>query len=439
MSVVYNTKTYRRDPMQFPGSYETRKIEIDGVDVSEQAIEVDVFESLHGSMTGQMLMVDTTNLLASLPIIGGETLDLHFDDHAEQFRMRFKIFKVSDRSQPNMSTLQYKLHFCSEELYLDSHTFVSKAYDNVNHEDCIKELLQEHLKSNKQLLLAPTTGPKCFIIPRWSPLAAASWLAGRSKSSRQDYGGGTFTFFETYEGYSFLALDNLFDDVANRPYCELSYDPVRKSVDMRTTFDKRMPEDVLRFEDFSVAKSSDVLDNALQGMYHNQVRFVDVTKKEPRDSEFNYLTDFKSGKHLRGGVRNDAFPVLRERDSVATGKQGMLRVIPRHKGLFTNEKDDGDGAPSWFASRVSQLQQTEMFVVRGALPGHIGLKAGHIVRFSYPDNGNRSIRTEYKEDLYYTGQYLVTAVRRSFRRDKFFLFVELVKDSLSLSLGGILV
>lgn len=437
--IAYNTEKYNRNPVQYPGTYQVEKMELNGVDISSKVIQTDIIESIKfPCLTGRIVVVDTENLISNLPIIGDETLHIIINDETEnKIDCKFKIYKISDRSSPNHGVLQYILHFCSEEFYKDTYTKVSKAYMNTPYEDAVKDILETYLESKKPLLSENTNTPQCFIIPNWSALTAINWIAGRSQSETFEYGGGNYIFFETVKGFNFLSLDNLYDQKMNQCYGDVEWNAMRKSSDFKTSYSDRIPDDTMKFETLTVVKSFDMIENIRAGMYANQTVFVDISSGKNTTEEFEYIEDFGKGKHLAGGIANEAFPMTRK-DFVPNKKtEALNKVIINHKGLFSQEPEGGFMAKDWLPHKQSQIAQSEQFKIQGTLPGHIGLVAGQQVKFNYMDVSNSSISIDFTPDLYYSGFYIITDVRRTFQGERFTLSIEMIKDSLSLSLEGI--
>jgi hypothetical protein len=359
-------------------------------------------------------------------------------DEVKSHKYEFVVYLVASREPVSQGSIKYTLRLCSPEMYVDSYTRVSKAYSRVLYEDSIRDFLG-YLDSKKELIAGPTIEPKNFIVPSWPAIKACNWVASRAQSLNSEYGGGNYVFFETHRGFEFAALDNYYDARANAVYATVSFDPLRKSVDQMTTYDRRIPDDTLRFEEFPSVISTDHMANSALGMYANRIHFVDVHSREAQDVDYSYVKDFRLGKHMGGGLTNDSSPLTRETDPALASPEAQQRVYLSHRGLFSEDSDEGDGSRTWGGRRLSQLQQTEQFVIRGSLPGHLGMRAGMLVDFSYPDIRDRSITSEYRRDPRYSGHYMVSAVRRSFARERMTLAVEMYRDSIAIGLDGTVV
>lgn len=431
MSVTFNTKTYSKNVSQYPGYYEYKTLKINGIDVIPLTLELNLFEDLMSPcVTGSIVLLDTTNLIKNIPIIGEEEFEIEIFDEFETIKGKYMIYKIADREQINFGVLKYTLNFCSKEMYINAYTKVSKAYDSYFYEDAIIDIKENYLQSQKQILCASTKLKQCFIIPNWNPLSACSWIASRAQD--EAYTGGNFLFFEDKDRFNFVALENLLDDSKNTPFAETSYDPMRKVEDFRARYSIRQEKDVMRFETMKIKKSLDVLENMTFGMYKNRIKMVDIVQRGSEDFDYNYQEDFHKSVHLKGKL-GEAFPLSTANQLNNQYDMTMdTRVFVRHKGLFTNEVDGGNQVQDWYSPRLSQMFQMNNFVLEGVLPGQLEMKVGMILKFDMPNVENIDIGRTIAPDLAYSGNYLITSLRRMFQKDKFYVIVEMVKDSMTI-------
>jgi hypothetical protein len=438
--VQINSVKFDRKIRPFPGYFEVQTFKIDGTDFNDQWIQIDDFESIFNSTkSARITIVDTRNLLKTTPILGGgELVSLSITDGVRIVDYALRLYRVSDRQQIRQGVLSYVLHLCSEEAWADSFIRVSKSYMKSKLEEKVKDVLSgpQFLKSVKPLVFGETIQGRSLVIPYWSPLHAITWMAGRAQSSDPKYRGGTYIFYETIDGFRWVAIDNLLDETANVPYATLLWKPLRHSLAETDTFDPRGPQDVMNMEDMKVVNTVDSLSNSREGMFANRVRTVDIVDRTWKDTDFNYVKTFYDHVHLKGLDGASATPITGFSPDAAGFPEANLRLVIKHKGLFDDEPDGNSKIEEWLSPKLSQMQQLENFKIAGTLPGHLGLTVGMIVNFSLPNPQDLSINSQSGVDEAYSGQYLVTSMRRMFQRNRFTLQVELCKDSRGGSLGG---
>lgn len=437
--VALNTLKFDKRMRPFPGHFSVKKITINDRDISDHWEQIDVFESIFSpTMSGRLTIIDSQNLIKNIPIIGEETVRIVIDDGLKTMDVTFKVYDITDRQHINHGVLKYVLQLCSEEYYKDAYIRISKSYHLKKFENNVREMLfdYKYLETKKTLVVGETKDVRSVIVPYWSPIHAITWMGCRAQAAEERYRGGNFIFFETIDGFKWVSVDNLLDADANQPYASLSYDPMRPAKSGSTSYDARNPDDTLRFEDWNVTKTFSILENARAGMYANVTRTIDLVNKTYMDTEYDYLKQFYEFPHLRGVMGASAKPLSSYQMDAVNYPDAHLRVAIKRKNLFTDEPDGNSEIEQWLPNKLSQMQQLENFKIQGQLPGHIGLTAGMIVEFNVPNPDRLSLNAMSGNDPSYSGQFLVTALRRTFQRDRFVISLEMVKDSRGSDLSG---
>jgi len=430
--MIVNNKTYDDVVRQFPGAFDVIELTINGEDITDQYVQIDIFESIFSIISGRITMVDTKNLPANLPIVGDEIVTIKITDGVNTEEHRLRCYSITDRVSINHNTIKYTMHLCSEEMFADSFVRVSKSYYLSKLETNVRDILGDvnYLNSNKPAIIADTEEDQCIVIPTWSPLHAINWMASRARSNETQYKGGNFVFYETMSGFRWVPLENLYNSDENKVYGRIIYDPMRPLQSGTTQYDERTRTDVMSFMQWEKVKSFNVLDNAKEGMYGNTVKVIDIIERRFDDYTFDYNQSFYDHQHLKGINGINAKPL----NGSFSGQQSFfpeahLRVGIKHKGLFNAEPEGNSKIDEWMPPKISQMQQMENHVIKGTLPGHIGLEAGMIIDFDMPNPENRASNTNPGPDPAYSGEYLVTHVRRSYQRESFTMTIQMMKDS----------
>jgi hypothetical protein len=199
---IINRDKYSSKIRQFPGTFEVKKMTINGIDVTDQWFQYDEFENLFSTMSARLTIIDTQNLIKNIPIIGEEIVEVSIDDGARSSSHKWKSYKISDRQFVRHGVLKYVLHLCTEEDYKDSYFRTSKSYHLKKFEDNVKDLLgTEWLDSSKNIILGDTENIRSIVVPYWSPIHAITWMACNARAAEERYRGGNFLFYETSQGY----------------------------------------------------------------------------------------------------------------------------------------------------------------------------------------------------------------------------------------------
>jgi len=216
------------------------------VDLLGLSPEINLYEDIMSpTMYGNMVIVDTHNLISRLPIIGMETLFLGFRTPGVTNTVEkvFKVFKVSDRTiTGNKQT--YKLHFISNDAYADVRNSINGAFKGTPGQIIaqILTIAQNWDAYDKTVPMnsssqGNTNGPGAtywnqgttedgatietdqlnqvkFVSPQWSTFECIKWcekMAVRDDGNTQ-FPVADYVFYESSQAYYFQAFGELFRD-----------------------------------------------------------------------------------------------------------------------------------------------------------------------------------------------------------------------------------
>ena len=140
--------------LEFAGDYDLQYVHISnhkgqgrtqserGENITHMIVELNVYEGIYkSSITGTLVIADTSNLIGNLPIQGTERLFFKLNnkltnnsyantlDFTEKGGHPLHIYKVTDRKQLNDTTQSYTIHFASREFVRSLRTKVSESFD----------------------------------------------------------------------------------------------------------------------------------------------------------------------------------------------------------------------------------------------------------------------------------------------------------------------
>lgn len=426
-----NTRKYVDDQREFPGEVSIKRLEISGVDVRDHWQQIDVFESVYSpTITARITMTETENLIKTIPIIGEEVVHLVVEDDVDEHEHVLRVYKITDRASPTYGTLTYVLHLCTEEMWRDTYVRVSKSYHGAHLEASAESIMRspDYMATDKPCIFGETENESHVVVPNWSPIMAVSWMANRAVPAERRYH-SDFVFYETADGFRWVSMDNLVDSTMNECYGRVTYDPMRPTQSGRTRFDERTPSDVMRLESFRVVESFDTLENARAGMYASRTRLVDVGTRGHVDREHDYVRTFHDGVHLDGMGGVNPRPLCNLGMDMVGKTAAHEKILVKHEGLYDDEVMGNTSPDRWTTSKISRRRQLQNFKIQGSMPGHLAILAGMQLEFSFPNPEKISVNDNPGVDPDYSGKYLVTGLRRMFKRDKFDIVMEMVKDS----------
>ena len=170
-----------RNELQYAGEFRILACSIVSVtgntfDITELVEEIDIYEDIYKStISGSILIKDTTNLVYNLPILGEERLILHLEtpqsnptpDTTIDYRQNpLMIYKINVKERLNESSEIVSLQFGSVEGLRNSSCRVSQSYKG-SPADIVEKIIRDetYLKSAKKIHKEETSNLVKVIFP----------------------------------------------------------------------------------------------------------------------------------------------------------------------------------------------------------------------------------------------------------------------------------
>jgi hypothetical protein len=397
--------------------------------------ELSYYEDIYNfTISGYIKIEDSQGFIESLQLTGNEYLEVNFgkikngpnaDDQI------FRVYKVGDReASGNLNTQYYTLYFCSEELLLSEQYKISKSFPGTKISDIISNVLTNNLKvSDKKInIIEETTGLYDFVVPKMKPFETISWVSTYARPKSTGTIGADMIFFETRDGFNFRSLQSMFkDDV----YATYKYQ--QKNLNDK---DQPIQEKATTVLDYEFNKNFDITHDIASGSFANRLITVDPLTRSFQQTDFDYDKFKDQAASLNGkGVIND----LQNRfgDAINQTADAVTKLLTGNANQAQNpymKSKEGGFAKDIFAEtyipqRTAQLNLANYNVVKLSVPGDPGITAGKVIEFNM-----MSIKptTKQKElDRFYSGKYLVTAVRHIIQplAGTYQTIMEIAKDS----------
>lgn len=393
-------------------------------DITLLMMDLTLYEDIFANtMSGYVIIQDALDMINNVPLIGQELFRLVLGTPTleEKITKTFYIYKLEHRKVEGRSQI-YQLHFCSRELIYSQNSKISKAYDGLISENVI-DIFEDprYLASESLIYFEETANEYTFIPPFWTPLETINWLAGKSVSPT---GAANYLFFETNQSFEFVSVDILLqqEPVREFVYSDMDYNSVFGAYG-----DKDKKYSIVESMENSI--TFDYLRNLSGGMYASKLYLYDLTSKLIQTTNFDYVRDFENTTHL------GKFPLRTE--NLARKKLSNLYFIEK------NNYRTGDFVPQgyqdYFLQRNSLLEQMAAFKVVIKVPGRTDIKAGNVVKLTVSETRkllkDDIIADEPAESEYFTGKYLVTAIRHQIINGSHSMEMEIVSDSFAKELG----
>ena len=441
--------------LQKPGSVELSELYIllpngKALDLIDYMVEFGLYEDMFNNcLTGYVVISDSRNLVATLPIIGDEYVYFSYKtpDFPESARINraLKVFSITNRKVVrDTNTTLYTLELCAPELERDSSTLVYDLFDvervapDIPDKVFNKYLAEPRVavvdqkaftwswgsKSEIKYNTLPTANGAKVITPGWSPFNLINWVA--SKSLPSELPACNFLFYETSRGYNFFQVEKLIQSQLAKPFGPYTYYGTGIP-------DKTVSDLMLRVQGLEFEISNDSLFNTHSGYYANQLITIDLFKKKVEYQKYDHVESFPKYTHTNGN--ESRLPTFGS--NVKRSAEVYTKVYPVNSKLFQKKEPKAgqninQNMASIFGNRHSSLQDLSNLKLRIVIPGRTDLEVGKLIKLRIPNLGPREEADTSKDmfDTLYTGNYLVTSIRHKIIAGEHSMVCEIVTDSL---------
>lgn len=422
-------------------------------DIKNLISEINIYEDMFSNcMTGSVVITDGLDLINQVPIVGEELLRISistptFSDDEEIYKT-FKIYSITNKIPAVTDRSQvYTAHFISQEGYLDSLMQINGTFSgNVN--DVVSNLFEKFLKlprntldgiesrNNTELSLMDNTRNNItFNSPSWSPFKCMNYVA--SRSLRDDNDGSNFLFFETNKGFVFGSIQEIIDTQMKQNFIfeQYIYAPANVNLsrpDKGYTYKKpsldrsyKLVDEFMSDEDFNLINSHAV------GHLSNRVVTYDIFNKKLETLNYDYLSEWNKYKHVdKNSVVSNGVPIMSDR--LLRASDSCIVVKPIHEKLFSTGKDTTNkNIAKIISSRMSLLADLNSRKLSILVAGRTDIECGMLVEFLLPAMKSKELIIDQEDalDQFYSGVYLITAIRHKVTPSKHVMRLELSKTS----------
>ncbi len=454
-----------------PGTYNFKKVFLRDheVDIRFKVLEINIYESIfQACMTADITLIDADNMVANFPIVEGDIVELHLafnsEDKIQQkmdgedIKCVMEIIKITSRIKlHNQDTQTYTLRLSSIGWSNNVRTRLSRSYTNKKYSDMVRDIFDTkfnlgpklglygqysdfHSYDMKKLEIEETHGEYSVVIPRWKPIQAINWLAGRSQS-KENKNAVNYVFYEDKNQFNFTSISKLI---------QADIDPDKDHLFVKLeNVDKTDPRNYHNIHSYSYEDTGDILAYSANGSFGSRLIVHNMVSKEVHDHfpsgiwSLNYnIHGYPANQDEFGVIGSDPFsyheqfpktshtdrhliipePVSKTLSQDPGNTRMLVHSIHRYQydGLKTNHPEE------WMRQRIMQKPQAKYIRLSIKTIGNFRRKAGQMVHIKLPSPESR----KGEEDARLTGKYLITTVRRIFKPTVHEVVMECMKDSL---------
>jgi hypothetical protein len=400
-------------------------------------VEFNYFEDIFAAgISGSLLINDSMGYINILQLQGYEVLILEIDKPGlgEPIKKDFRISNISNRTNTKGSNENYIINFCSEELLINEQYKISKSYKNTTITDIIKSICTEYLKiPDTEVEIDKTIGLRDIVLPNFKPIQAINWLSTFAKSDDQKNVGSPFLFYEDRDGFKFKSMLTLFQQNVYRKY---QYD-IKGLNDPKNSMVMDFNKELVNVLQYEQIKSFDSITAVRSGAMSNKMHTVDPVRLKLGETTFNYdeyTKNMDAASLNAGSLPTSATNRLGD---TATNTPGVVKFCMtttgqsenkyiKDKKITVNENRIEETVPL----RTAQLALFCTNRLKLLIPGDVDMTVGRVIEFNLPQIAYNNSNRQKENDEYFSGKYLVTAVRHLFNQEnKFFSCIEICKES----------
>ena len=401
---------------------------------------VNFYEDIYkATVTGDIVIKDTTNIIMNFPIIGQERLKLKIqtpqanptrETHIDFTQTPLYIHKINLQQGWDEGSQVASLQFQSSEGVHNQSCRISQSYSG-QPSDIIEKILRDesYLRSKKELNIEPTANNVKVVFPNLKPFQCIEHLMSISNSAVAS-SSPSYLFFETAAGFNFKTFDGLCKEPIKFYY--------RENV-ASVLNDQQMIDPIVNLEtvvSYQVVTAKDTVKNLNNGMLASKLLTHDIYHKKIDSYKYDYISNFNTDIHPdEGGSPIIATAPDLDSNKSITDSDAKLYVSTTASGYSFSENSNypyqSDNKNQTLQRRLSRRKQFNNGILLNLeVPGNTAIHVGDKIRVEV---GATSTLVEKEEDNAITGNYIITQLRHNFNQSgemKHKLIMRVARDSM---------
>lgn len=380
------------------------------IDLMPFFLTIDIQEDLFVPVaSGNIKLIDSSNLYENLPIIGEESITIKYKDfNGDAVTRKFSVYSVSARERSTERGSVYVLDFCSPELLSNRNTKYSKSYKNKEVYKIFEDAINK-TETEKTLNIENTVGIQSFIASNMYPFDVCSQMASRAISSKGSK--GSYLFFEDFEKFNFISIESL-----------IEADPIKYYVGDASLASSKGAMYI--FTNYRFQEPVNNIKRKMSGAQGVEVKTLDLLNRKMVDNSYDHYDDKSYSKINRVNSSNPDLKTTSTKYKYKS-KQGLTKLVVKGADEnFNSMKNDVLGVRyNVFSSYMNGPK------LHAEIPFNARLTIGMMIDVTIPQQDPLEESDVPEDDKYIQGKYLITALRHIITPDHAETIIELAKDT----------
>lgn len=411
--------------------------------------DFNLYESIYNkTLSGNILVVDTQNIIRKLPLTGNERLEFKFFtpgspyayDFTEKTGHPMYIYKIQSRTRVNPKTQIYMINFCSKEMIDNELKIVSNAQTDT-YSNMVANIIKDptFLGSTKNLFYEPSIGLHKHVFNRLRPFDSIDQLSQVTTSLKFNNAG--YYFYETSAGFNYRSIESMLAIEANTARPSVARYKSKPANISDSKGEKDIKNEMQVVMDYQIKDQFDTLKNLRNGVYASKLISHNQLNKTFEETDFNYELNYPKNFHTEtnssGGKESDKGILpryIREGKSLSDYPESTLYLVADTSAIHYTAQGNEIAIPNVkeiTQQRLSQRLAFQSLRIELTVNGYTAIKAGDIITFELPSYEPKDGNEPTDRDPYMSGRYLVTSLRHKIdiKMKKHIMILECMKDS----------
>lgn len=397
---------------------------------------IEIYEDIFSpSITGKVTVYDFVGGIEKFMFTGGETISFRVVKPGDSNEILISrndliVYEVGKIKYDNENAVNYELSFTSKSAISSQK---KRLYRSFGTDKGLKSVFSKIYSDINELsnLNVNTIDPEIkmensFVSPGYTPLEAMSQLARRS-CALGDY----FVFYEKLGGKSLSDFKHVFISLGSLKQFWNDSERLQRLVYQPTQdYINRQTNTFIQIKSFLIENNYQHLERMQVGFYNSNIRQLDLHSRKFTNTKISYKEMELDTDFYKNRILETANEFLKYDDTYPE--------IPGERLIVAPKNDIVSNKANWIKFDTYGGLLNSGLRVLVDIPGADNrISVGYAVELALPSKVAKTNNLEQSimvEDEFYSGKYLVTAVRHIFTKDTYIKKLELSRGSLKINL-----